>query len=147
MILFGSVDAILAYTITVRAQYRTEDGRRNEAKARITTPSSSYLLSSLLVLREHSHYFHCYTIPTTMFATKFSVGSFRHSARSPAWRAFSNTAATFADQYDVVVVGTFFDCDCILGLCCLLFLIFFSLDQQAVDRVAMWLPSNRHKWA
>jgi hypothetical protein len=45
-----------------------------------------------------------------MFTTKFAVRSTRRSATSSssssAWRAFSNTAATFADQYDVVVVGT-----------------------------------------
>jgi hypothetical protein len=50
-----------------------------------------------------------FEIQFIMFACKFTVGSFRHSAATSsrsAWRAFSNTAATFADQYDVVIVGT-----------------------------------------
>lgn len=46
-----------------------------------------------------------------MLASKFAVNSIRSSAavtsRLTAWRAFSNTSATLADQYDVVVVGTY----------------------------------------
>jgi CTP synthase (UTP-ammonia lyase) len=53
---------------------------------------------------------------STMFATKFAVNSIRNSAAISScstWRAFSNTAATFADQYDVVIVGKFEKkCDC-----------------------------------
>jgi len=39
-----------------------------------------------------------------MLITKFSVDSL-HRIRSTAWRFFSKTTATFADQYDVVVIG------------------------------------------
>jgi len=40
-----------------------------------------------------------------MFTTKFAVSSIASTSRLTAWRSFSNTAATLADQYDVVVVG------------------------------------------
>ena len=81
-----------------------------------------------------------------MFASKFAVGSFR-SSRSSAWRAFSNTAATFADQYDVVIVGMF--AFVVLMLCfklCILSLISFYFF-QAVDLEDTSLPSNPPKWA
>ena len=89
----------------------------------------------------------------TMFATKFAVGSFRNTAASSrsAWRAFSNTAATFADQYDVVVVGTFPCIPCAspggFVSCNGFSSPFLSLSQKAVGLVATSLPSNRHKWA
>jgi hypothetical protein len=46
------------------------------------------------------------TTTTTMFTTKFAVNSLQRN-RSTAWRSFSKTTATFADQYDVVIVGKF----------------------------------------
>ena len=42
-----------------------------------------------------------------MFTTKLAVNSVVSNSRSTAWRSFSKTTATFADQYDVVVLGKF----------------------------------------